>query len=375
MNPKREPAPGQPGPSNAKIEDEKTMPATPPPKAQPRDWVNARRQEEGGSVEGWPLLAKLMSFRPDYEAFGLFQSLHVKNLLYYQVELSSLEHSLERIERVDQCMPSALAREDENMFHKYADTLIDSDTDQWDVILKVRRCLKEYDEALLQYSRVSALPHPRSRNVSSLLEWMVSPLAANFKIAGRGSGIWRDKYNLPYSKQTLSQKLKALISNIFTKDKSSTRQDLIAPRATKTADGLTLWLEDVVYLLTTVYKKLTTLERDGVEIDLEEALPVAGHKEDIRDLKLEFLPYYKAGFLLPAISKSVTFTACMLPIAAIAVLLNMKTLPRQIALIAGFTAIFTFGLMMLTGITRAQVFTATCAFLAVLVVFVATPGQ
>ncbi|KAK0636771.1 hypothetical protein B0T17DRAFT_613453 [Bombardia bombarda] len=64
--------------------------------------------------------------------------------------------------------------------------------------------------------------------------------------------------------------------------------------------------------------------------------------------------------------------ACLLPTVAIGVLTTAQTTLQKLGYIAGFTALFSIGVMWLTdaSTSRIQVFTATAAFSAVLVVFV-----
>jgi hypothetical protein len=81
-----------------------------------------RENRQGDTVEGWPLLAKLMANEVDFEAFPRFEELNVKNLLYYQVELASIKIRLERREKSDRNASSGIG--DEADFHKYAHKLV-----------------------------------------------------------------------------------------------------------------------------------------------------------------------------------------------------------------------------------------------------------
>jgi len=67
-----------------------------------------------------------------------------------------------------------------------------------------------------------------------------------------------------------------------------------------------------------------------------------------------------------------TVVACLLPTLAIGVLTTAQGNIQKLLYIGGFTALFAIGLMLLTdvGTSKVQVFTATAAFSAVLVVFV-----
>jgi len=67
-----------------------------------------------------------------------------------------------------------------------------------------------------------------------------------------------------------------------------------------------------------------------------------------------------------------TIIACLLPTVAITVLSKIHETGQRLGAIAGFTALFAAGLMCLTkaGTSRVEIFTATAAFSAVMVVFV-----
>jgi len=81
---------------------------------------------------------------------------------------------------------------------------------------------------------------------------------------------------------------------------------------------------------------------------------------------------YTMSRMLQFTSLVATLIACLLPIVAITVLSKMHTQPKILGFMALFTALFAMGLMWLTnpGTSRTEIFTATAAFSAVLVVFV-----
>jgi len=70
-------------------------------------------------------------------------------------------------------------------------------------------------------------------------------------------------------------------------------------------------------------------------------------------------------------SRVATVFACILPTLAIGILTTAHTTLQILLYIGGFTALFSIGLMFLTpsDTTRVEIFTATAAFSAVLVVF------
>lgn len=58
------------------------------------------------------------------------------------------------------------------MMQQYDET---GECQQWEYVLKMRRCLHEYNEAMLQYARVSALPDGNRREMTTLGDWIVNP--------------------------------------------------------------------------------------------------------------------------------------------------------------------------------------------------------
>lgn len=110
-----------------------------------------REGRQGDTVEGWPLLAKLMANEADFEAFSRYEELNVKNLLYYQVELASIKLRLERREKSDRGATSGV--DEEADFHIFADRLVNSESDQWDEVLKLRTALDGYSTSYTTYNK------------------------------------------------------------------------------------------------------------------------------------------------------------------------------------------------------------------------------
>lgn len=113
---------------------------------------NRTHELEGPIDEGWPLLSRLMEIYPEFEAFARFRELHVKNLLYYQVELDFLRGELEFMEREDWKAQQDL--ENKQKFFKRAGKMVELAFDkkpciQWDLVIKLRETLRNYGKELL----------------------------------------------------------------------------------------------------------------------------------------------------------------------------------------------------------------------------------
>jgi hypothetical protein len=106
-------------------------------------------------VVGYPKLAAHMSLQPRTAIFRSFSELNAKNLLYLQAEIAFLEKELRRSETKD-------AKDTDPTKHKakYAvswywlnESADDGDTEQLNLVLRIRSLLKEYSEYLLHDAR------------------------------------------------------------------------------------------------------------------------------------------------------------------------------------------------------------------------------
>jgi hypothetical protein len=139
-----------------------------------------------------------MAMKPGLESFSRFRELNVKNLLYYQVQLAALEKDLEESEDTD------YSEQRGEKYATYAVNMIESVDDdlgtgaggrqdrQVDIVMKIRRILKEYNKCLLLYNQVSSLPDPENLNLGTLREWLELPQHGNLSVRGAGSNAWGD---------------------------------------------------------------------------------------------------------------------------------------------------------------------------------------
>lgn len=102
--------------------------------------------DEHNLVNGYPKLAQRMGQIPETAIFRRFGPLSAQNLLYIQAELTHLERRLRKLE-----LDSSKSEHDEPK--KYAldwAWLALSQTDrtqeQWQIVLAIRRLLKEYSK-------------------------------------------------------------------------------------------------------------------------------------------------------------------------------------------------------------------------------------
>lgn len=115
---------------------------------------NSDSSDEPPLDRGWPLLARVMEKYPEFEAFARFRELHVKNLLYYQVELDYIREELEFQENLDWKLKQNQGADDMDQFSKCADVMVrqayrakekgGKGCKQWDLVIKLRETLHGY---------------------------------------------------------------------------------------------------------------------------------------------------------------------------------------------------------------------------------------
>jgi len=224
-------------------------------------------------------------------------------------------------------------------------------------------------------------------------------------IQGPGAKCWgiltRKEQKLSFGKQSLH----LLRSLVWKKKPEKDGLDLIVPRSGHEVDGLTTWVaSEFVPFWQSVrdtYHKLRnrvpiegsvggaanensssrrsnskricgilpwTEPRDQQKEKTSKGPP----KTDHAPKSWPTLNTYSEDRMLSFTSGVATVIACLLPIVAIAVLSKMHRMGEVLGFIALFTTIFAIGLMLLTdaGTSRVEIFTATAAFSAVMVVFV-----
>lgn len=313
-----------------------------------------QRPDDPGAKEveyGWPKLARVMAETPCYESYPRFRELNVKNLIYYQVELAELEARLKKTELADNLHGKEPRREYARHAQKMlvpkpnGPTADGDDSKQREIIRDIRTLLREYNDALLQHIRITALPQPDYLNIESL---RVEMKGYGEIIAGAGSSAWGDPRRHQALPEPMAKAIVSLISTFFWKeDGPSDDRDLVATHPPKKLDGLTRWIrEDWTPFYHVYLRKRNTAQAKAVT--------------------------YRETMMLKFTAGVTMVIACILPTVAIGVLTTAKTTMQKLLYIGGFTALFAIGVMWLTdaGTSRLSVFTATAAFSAVLVVFV-----
>ena len=253
---------------------------------------------------------------PDHSwaIFRRFDRVATRNLLYLQAKLSSLEIQQEACDKGDlhsketQRSKAATSWEDFSNFAKSDG--YDEEKERMQIALKIQETLKEYYDALLAHSHVLCLPKPAPTTLAAFKHFFV-----------------------PEDGVTLLRKESSTILD--------NEEDLVALVAPTSQDRLTLFiLEHFRWLF--VSGRVTP----------------AG------------TAYVNARNLARLVSLLSTILAASLLVGAI---MSLNYAPNQdvrMAILALFTAAFAGTVALLTSAGRAEVFAATAAYAAVLVVFI-----
>ncbi|EPE35222.1 hypothetical protein GLAREA_10919 [Glarea lozoyensis ATCC 20868] len=341
--------------------------------------------EPKNPVPGWPQVAELMSNVPDFACFNRFSNFQIKSLLYYQAELEILKAELREEELEDYRRGAG----DAQKYAKRADWLVQSKYQenhrQWDVVVRMRAVLKEYNEALLQFSQVSALQQPDNYNVESLRTWLRNKDAGDFCIGGRNEHhTWGDLYSTDPPPPSLSHQFWQMIWRFFWHSSTSTKKNLdlascVPPRK---IDGFSRWVViDFVPFWQNLkdYRREKQAKKTKSSDDAEKASIKSGSSKTKVKLKTqaeleeETLTSYSENNILRVTSSISTIVACLLPTIAITVLSQLHETRDLLLCLAGFATVFAVGLIFLGTATRVEIFGATAAFSAVMVVFISVP--
>ncbi|KAH8887885.1 hypothetical protein GQ53DRAFT_768191 [Thozetella sp. PMI_491] len=319
-----------------------------------------------------------MAKQPGFQSFSRFRELNVKNLLYYQVELAGLEADLQAAEEsdvndgfrynrfaVDMIESHEITSAEENL----SEGEKDRKKQQSELVFKIRLLLKEYNEALLQYEQISQLPEPNPLNVEIFRRWLRDPTQGDYCIGGNGSSAWGKISKIPPDETCKSLILRFLhLLCPWPREKLMVQLDLTNPPRYQKSDFFTRWAAHECLpfwdaLKSYLRRKLGDEEKNGG----------AGVSTSSRPDKIPYT-YSGTGTQWVASSAATIFT-CVLPTVAIGILATAQGLMQRLLYIGGFTALFAVGLIILTDCrkSRINIFTATAAFSAVLVVFI--PSQ
>ncbi|KAI1739569.1 hypothetical protein F4680DRAFT_422000 [Xylaria scruposa] len=262
--------------------------------------------------EGFADVARWISLDSDNETFiyRKFDELAARNLLYLQSELLVLEKQLNELDKNDADNEDMdvkdASRTWETLTQRY-DTGNEEAQVRIDLIIRLRAILKEYHEALLLQSELANLKRPNKRVLDAYRQWFKKPYPA---LGGQAKTFLDDS------------------------------NDLVALKTSET-DPLSL-------LVRRYWPTKEELSRDGF------------HR----------IGRFNEKSISIAVAVINVLVAAVLLVGSITGLYFVTNNAAQLGMIAAFTAAFALSVSSMTSARRAEVFAATAAYAAVLVVFV-----
>ncbi|CAG8973469.1 hypothetical protein HYALB_00011065 [Hymenoscyphus albidus] len=293
-----------------------------------------------------------MSDTPEFASFNRFSDLQIKSLLYYQAQIELLKQDLQEEEWEDY-------RRGDDTVSKYceqANYLVSSKAKQWEIMKEIRKLLKEYNEALLQFSQVSALPKPETHNLNSLMKWLKNPDAGDLCInGGQEKYTWGNIFGKGPPAKTFKEVIWSLI---WSKPDPPCTPDLASTHPKAPVDSLSRWVAASFVPWWADWREARKRKKEG---DAEKTAAPESPRKTRDQLARETLTMYSGASIVRFTSSLTTVVACLLPTIAITVLSQVHGLGNLLLCLAGFAIIFAAGLIFLGTASRVEIFGATAA--------------
>ncbi|KAI1505673.1 hypothetical protein F5X99DRAFT_404709 [Biscogniauxia marginata] len=288
---------------------------------------------------GYDRLAEYMARHPQLGIFRRFGALAYETLLYYQAEISELECRLRSTQAEDRNSENENRRDYGRAWNKIMESAALEDHDnpereQYDLIIRLRKLMGEYEKALYYHEPTLSLRRPHRKLLEDLQEWMERPSLGRIEIHSCDWKTWsRDK---------------EIEDDLVTFENSTMDQF---------TSLVTYKLVDVYHSILGrhIHKKRNENEDTG--------LPVtnADHRHMVT---------YPHRTIARFTRTTTVLMACMFPIVAIVILYTIEDMKKRLGIIAGLTGFFSIAMEIFTMATLPEIFAATAAFSAVLVVFI-----
>ncbi|CAI6238706.1 unnamed protein product [Periconia digitata] len=270
-------------------------------------------------VPGYPRLAGEMQNIPELAIFRRFGALNARNLLYLQHDLKNLEDRLKLFEYFDSVSGSGERPMYSKDSQKLRESALNGDSKQWELVLEIRKKLKEYNKTLIQQHILHNIKEPGKWDSADIMKFIFSPGCMNDPFTGSEKYIW----GRPNDPRHEAGDLIALRSRLK-EDKFS---HFVATYAIHPLD----WMVGRDKKGTVLYSNKSVLK----------------------------ITYWMNGVI-----------ASLVPILCIWVLQSIDTLGGRIGAIAAFNLLIAACMQTFTDAKRPEVFAVVAAFTAVQVVFV-----
>ncbi|KAF8253798.1 hypothetical protein K440DRAFT_618275 [Wilcoxina mikolae CBS 423.85] len=270
--------------------------------------------EKPGYPNGYSSFAAFIATDPELSVYRTFQRITSRNLLYLQSELRMLEDELDQLDKEDLNAEPGTNRHVCSQCFERLSALEESDPGsktRMNLIRKLRVLAKEYQEALILQSQVLGLSPPSKRVLKVMKKcFELRPLV------GHDETLFEDD------------------------------EDLIALAPPKNQDRFSVFLQNHCGIL--------FRSRDRAN-----AMQPGAHAF-----------YYRERHIETAVTIISTALAAFLLLGAIGSLRAMNSENGRLGLIALFTSLFAGSFSIFSNARRADIFAASAAYAAVLVVFI-----
>ncbi|KAH3997553.1 hypothetical protein HBI70_073480 [Parastagonospora nodorum] len=279
------------------------------------------------SVIGYPKLARKIDIQPELAIFRRFGALNALNLLYFQAELTDLEEKLTRQQVEDDQDRKGTKAMYAKTWYRLQESEENGDTEQLDLVLRMRELLKKYNKALIQQRRIHSFHKPATWDLHYMQNYLQTDAMGPLALTGDDAGAWGS-----------------------VEHRKSHQPDLVALCPRTEMDPFSKWAADSTIL--NLFK--------------------CGCARLIKPSRIHGVVGYEDSTIYRITYWITSVLASLLPIASIAVLYCVHSMPMRLVVIAVFNMLVTLCLVGFTNARRAEVFAVTAAFAAVQVVFVAT---
>jgi hypothetical protein len=286
-------------------------------------------------VQGYPKLAVRMAQKPEMTMLRQFSALSVRNLLYMQAELATLEKELNKFTKEDSVEEKSNKKHYATDWAALLSSHKDGDAKQLNTILTIRRLLPNYrmsrsttvirnmshrtytspDKALLQHAKLNNMINPNDYDIHDLQSFLCSAKMGPLCLESDDAYTWGT-----------------------THEPKTYQHDLIALKPRINEDTFSRWIAERALLLIRIFGRcLNPSTKLGTVVIYDSVI-------------------MRVTFWITSI------IASMIPIASIVVLLHLKSEAARLGAIAGFNVLITVCLSIFTEAKRTDCFAVTAAY-------------
>ncbi|KAJ4361046.1 uncharacterized protein N0V89_001615 [Didymosphaeria variabile] len=269
-------------------------------------------------AQGYPMLAAQIEQRPEMAIFRRFGGLNAENLLYLQAELVLLEEELQKQQMEDSNSNIEPKTKYARNWYHLRSSQNNGDSRQLDLVHTIRETLWQYNQALIQQSRVLSYPEPDRYDLKYMQRFLHSKHHMDLCLLGPDATIW-GSLSEPHAHSP----------------------DLASLRPRKKEDPFSNWVVD---------NAITKLVRCGCACFLKSSRADMRGIIGYEDEKVMQITYWMTSVI-----------ASLLPIGSIVILYKVQSMAARLGIIAAFNVLVSLCLSVFTNAKRAEVFAVTAA--------------